>query len=99
MADEDPGSRVRLSSNRCTRSREFTMKMLRTSKRFHPELERLEDRTLLTARIFVDFGFGFSNGSLTISNSDMQRSGVNGPTPFGTGHELISLTRTVQEQE
>jgi hypothetical protein len=61
-----------------------------------PVVEQLEDRLTPSAYLWVNFGFNYTGGSLTVTNSQMQDSGVNGPTGvFGNGYSLISLTQTV----
>ena len=73
-------------------------------------LEALERREVMTATMYVDFGFAFPGGALTVSETDMRSAGINGPVDwdhdnnsstarvsiFGTGTRLVNLTSTVQ---
>jgi hypothetical protein len=71
-------------------------------RRVRPELQRLEDRVTPTVNLWVDFGFNFPGGVLSVTDSQMQDKAVNGPSSppgggslFGNGYSLISLTQTV----
>ncbi len=56
------------------------------------QVEQLESRLTPSAYLDVDFGFNFPGGALTVTNSQMQDKGVNGPTGiFGNGYSLISI--------
>src|SRR5262249_52047136 len=70
-------------------------------------VECLEDR-LTPAYLWVDFGFAFPGGALTVTDSQMNDPGVNGPSNdgtaakgpvFGNGYSLISLTQTVMNRK
>ena len=69
---------------------------LRSQKSARPRLavERLEERAVPAARLYVDVGLNFPAGGLFVS--DALSASVNGPAKFGSGHTLISLTRSLQ---
>src|SRR4051794_39663802 len=53
--------------------------------KFRPRLERLEERTMLTTTLFLDFGEGFQTGSLGgVTASDLA-NGKSGPYLVGEG--------------
>ena len=68
-----------------------------TTHRYQPQVESLEERQLMAANLYVDFGFGFAGGSLNVSDAQMATVGVNGPQVFGDSHNIISLTRSIQD--
>jgi Ca2+-binding RTX toxin-like protein len=73
-----------------------TAKRLNTRRLFTPIdrylFEKLEHRALLASTLFVDFGFGFTGGQLSVTNADMAT--VNGPSVFpgATAHVIDNLT-------
>src|SRR5262245_55879267 len=60
--------------------------------------ERLEDRVTPAATVYVDFGFNFPAGRLTVTDAQMSMGTINGPTVFGAGHTIVPLLTTVQNQ-
>ncbi len=66
--------------------------------------DKLEERTMFSA-VWLDFGFALPDGQITVSDTQMRDPALNGPTRFGQdnagndiNHALISLTRTIQNQ-
>lgn len=57
--------------------------------------EVLEDRTLLTTTVFLDFGFAFPAGGLPVTN--VNSTSVGGPSVFDSGgNTLVPLLTSVQ---
>ncbi|MGI9515618.1 MAG: FG-GAP-like repeat-containing protein [Pirellulaceae bacterium] len=56
------------------------------------QFEKLEDRRVLASTLFVDFGFAFAGGQLSMNNVDS--ASVNGPQVFpgAADHIITSLT-------
>ncbi len=59
------------------------------------KFEKLEDRRLLASTLYVDFGFGFTDGQLAMNNSTS--AALNGPMVFPGGHTIVSLTENLQQ--
>lgn len=68
------------------------------SRRWKPILECLEDRTVPTTNVFLDFGFNFPGGSLNVTDTDMARGDIRGPQVFPGGHTIIGILQTVQNR-
>lgn len=77
---------------------ELIARELLERRRIRPWLEVLEDRTVPTTTVFLDFGFGFPAGTLNVTNADMARADVRGPQVFPGGHSIIGILQTVQNR-